>query len=149
MCSEGSSLPSSLKIPGTLAIDSRRMRYKGATKCQKRTALTGQSCRKATFSLSYCIDVADCHLSCWWHTMLPQCCEAHTCNSPESAGMRRGIHMRYVVVRSSQTSNLITHHSSSGGNSSSIYRNSVTRISVVSFPLSTSLTKCASTCICT
>lgn len=40
-------------------------------------------------------------------------------------------------------------HSSSGGNSSSIYRMSVTRISVVSFPLSTSLTKCASTCICT
>lgn len=109
MCSEGSSLPSSLKIPGTLAIDSRRMRYKGATKCQKRTAWTGQSCRKATFSLSYCIDVAYCHLSCWWHTMLPQCCEAHKCNSPESAGMRRGIHMRYVVARSSQTSNLITH----------------------------------------
>lgn len=39
--------------------------------------------------------------------------------------------------------------SSSGGSSSSIYRIKLIRISVVSFPLNTSLMKCASTCICT
>lgn len=40
-------------------------------------------------------------------------------------------------------------YSSSGGISSSIYRTSVTRISVVSLPRRTSLTKWASTCIWT
>lgn len=42
-----------------------------------------------------------------------------------------------------------SYQSSSGGNSSSMYRISETLISVVSFPRSTSLMKCASTCICT
>ena len=44
---------------------------------------------------------------------------------------------------------LVVHQSSSGGSSSSIYRISDIRISVVSFPRRTSLIKCASTCICT
>lgn len=39
--------------------------------------------------------------------------------------------------------------SSSGGSSSSRYRTKLTLISVLSCPRSTSLTKCASTCICT
>lgn len=42
-----------------------------------------------------------------------------------------------------------SHQSSSGGNSSSMYRINDIRISVVSLPRSTSLIKCASTCICT
>lgn len=41
------------------------------------------------------------------------------------------------------------YYSSSGGISSSSIRTSVTRISVVSLPRSTSCTKCASICICT
>ena len=51
----------------------------------------------------------------------------------------------HIFIRTSRP----LRYSSSGGSSSSMYRINVIRISVVSLPLSTSLTKCASICIWT